>query len=196
MRAVSVFIVIGAALLLSGCVAGQKINIVYTPDACARIVTAQTATVQVSDARPYILNGDKTPQYIGHYRAGFGNTWPVGTGSKLALAEQFKSDVLKELQVLGVPVSGTQNSRRLQIEILDYNFDAYMNGKFWYDVKAEVLDDKGNVLAQARVKDTRIIKGNIWVGAKYAFQKQVPKIHHEIITQMLRNNPEIMNALK
>ncbi len=187
---------IGATALLSGCVAGQKINIAYTPAACAPIAITQTASVQVNDQRPYVLNGDKNPQYIGHYRGGYGNTWAVGTASKQPLAQQIKKDILKELDVLGVPVSNAQTSRRLNVKILDYNFDAYMNGRFWYDIEARVLDDADQVLAQTRVKDEHVIKGSFWVGPKYAFQKQVPILHHKIITRLLRDNPDIMNALK
>ena len=108
------------------------------------------------------------------------------------LAEQFKNDLRKELTALGFNVSSA--SRHLKVKILDYNFDTYTNGKFWYEIQVEVFESD-KILAHQTLKDSHVIKGSVWTGAKSAFEKEVPKLYASLIKKIVRDNPEVLTAL-
>ena len=55
--------------------------------------------------------------------------------------------------------------------------------------------DSDKLLAQQTLKDSHVIKGNVWTGAKSAFEKEVPKLYASVIKKMVRDNPVILNAL-
>ena len=183
---------------LSGCVAGQTINMDYADSQQAESKIYQgDILVTVNDDRPYILNGDKDPSYIGHYRAGFGNTWDVKTDSEEPLGKVISRDLQHKLQSLGFRVvSEGANNKVLTISILDWNFDAYMNGKYWIDCVVQVHDNKGNTLATHQVKNNGVIKGSFWVGAKYAFEKELPIVYSETIDKIIYEKPDILESLQ
>ncbi len=182
--------------LAVGCVVGQKVTLAYTPEGIeTKVVSTNRITVVVNDKRPYVKTGEKEPWYIGHYRAGFGNTWDVSTDGKVALADQFRMDLQKELESLGFTLDQPFN-RTLNVDIIDYNFDAMLNGKMWYAIRIKVLDDQNRILAEDMLEDRIIIEGSFWVGAKYAFEKEVPKIYGNIIKQIVRENTDVVNALR
>jgi len=113
------------------------------------------------------------------------------------LAKMLKDDLESELRSLGFTVASVNNcDRELKVNIIDWNFDTYINGKFWYDCSITVLDKVNNVLADSKITDTIIIKGSVWVGAKYAFEKELPIIYQKIIRGILRENPKVLSALK
>ncbi|MDH3360719.1 MAG: hypothetical protein OEL55_07595, partial [Desulfobulbaceae bacterium] len=67
--------------------------------------------------------------------------------------------------------------------------------KFWYDCTIEVqLDDQ--TLASSSLKDSIVIKGSTWTGPKAAFERELPEIYKEIIRKMIRDNKDILAALK
>ena len=188
---------LAGVLFLSGCVAGQHIQLSYNPPpAEMKVNSAKTIKVAVKDAREYVLNKDKSPSYIGHYRAGYGNTWDVTTDGKVALADKFAGDIKNELTSLGFSLNDTSPDRTLEVNIVEYNFDAYMNGKMWYEIKVRALDKAGNSLAESVLKDKVVIEGSVWVGAKYAFEQKVPVIYGDIVKNIVRNNKQVMEALK
>lgn len=184
-------------MIISGCVAGQTINM--TPESSS-VETKRfhgNIALHVTDDRPYILDGDKDPSYIGHYRGGFGNTFDVKTTSKEPLASMMVRDLGHKLQAMGFKVVAENESKRLlNVSITDWNFDAYMNGKYWISCKVQVQDEKGNRLASHEVENNSIIKGSIWVGAKYAFEKEMPRLYSETIDEIVNGNPEITAQLQ
>jgi uncharacterized lipoprotein YajG len=184
--------------LVSGCVAGQTINMDY--DDLQQTESKKyhgDIIIEVNDDRPYVLNGDKDPSYIGHYRAGFGNTWDVKTDSKEPLGIIISRDLQHKLQSLGFRiVSEGKNNKVLIISILDWNFDAYINGKYWIDCVVKVFDNSGKTIATHQVKNNGVIKGSVWVGAKYAFEKELPKIYSETIDKIIYEKPETLESLQ
>lgn len=183
--------------VLSGCVAGQSIRMTYVPLSQPVESLNIAVSVQVNDDRPFVVNGDKTSSYLGHYRAGLGNTWDVNTQNKEPLASMIQRDLGAELQSLGFTV-GPQASaaRMIKVSIVDWNFDTYINGKFWYDCRVMVLDGTGRQLSGQQLRDTVVIEGNIWVGAKYAFEREMPNVYRSILRKMVREAPTTLAALK
>lgn len=182
---------------LSGCVAFQKIELGYSPSTyTGKIKSTNSIKVTVEDERPFILNGDKQSSYIGHLRGGYGNTFDVLTKGEIALAEKFFNDIRKELNAIGFSSGLSNENRVLNVSIIDYNFDAMINGRFWYELKVVVLNAEGVVLAEDTIKETHVIKGNIWVGAVGAMKKEIPKLYEGIIEKIVRDNDVILDALK
>lgn len=184
-------------VVLSGCVAGQSIRMTYDPVLEAAAAQNVAVSVQVNDDRPYVTSGDKAPSYIGHYRAGFGNTWDVNTKNMEPLATMIQRDLGTDLQGLGFSVVPLESAVRVvKVSIADWNFDTYINGKFWYDCRVTVLDGAGRQLSEQQLKDTVVIEGSFWVGAKYAFEREMPNIYRSIIRKMVRETPGTLEALK
>ena len=80
--------------------------------------------------------------------------------------------------------------------IRDWNFDAYLNGKMWYQIQVSVESIDGKTVAEVDLEETIIIKGSFWVGAKYAFERELPKIYIKVVHDVARDNQKILNALK
>jgi len=188
-----------AVLSLSACVAGQHIDLRYQPQGQAANARLNAVALRVSDQRSYVTDGDKKPWYIGHYRAGFGNTFDVSTRGKVALAEQLRADLQKELDGLGYgylePGQG-QAPRTLEVEIRDWNFDAAINTRVWYELKATVRDAAGKVVAQDQIRNQEVVKGNLLTGAKSAMEKNLPLIYGKVVQELVRDNPRISTALR
>jgi len=186
-----------AALMLSACVAGQSISLDHVPEEEQLVANNISVSVGVKDKRDYVESGDKSVDYIGHYRAGFGNTWDVSTQDDMALADLIATDLDEELSSLGfTAVKAGEGAKALDVQILDWNFDTYINGKFWYDIDVKVLSPSGDVLVSSRLQDQKEIKGSFWVGAKYAMEEGVPETYNEIISNVVRYNPPVLEALQ
>ena len=182
---------------LTGCVAGQNIKLHYEPVTSNNFVSKQLVNIIVSDQREFVTSGNKSPWYIGHYRAGFGNTWDVVNYGKVPLADQMKKDIQSELLSLGFQ-SDPQNisSKTVSVFVKNWNFDAMANGELWYDITVVVSDSKGAALASVNLSEKKYIDGSFWTGAKGAMQKEVPKIYSDLIRSMIRDNPVVLAALK
>jgi uncharacterized lipoprotein YajG len=196
MKNAALFTLLTFLLLLSGCVAGQSIKMNYEPPTTTAKNLGVAVEIFSDDQRDFIISGDKQSNYIGHYRAGFGNTWDVTTENKQPLAVNLRQDVARDLRSLGFDVVETGAGRLLKITILDWNFDTYINGKMWYQIQVEVESSHGKSLAAVDLKETVIINGSVWVGAKYAFERELPEIYKRIVKKIVRDTPEILLALK
>ena len=66
------------ALLIAGCAAGNQYD--YSGSDLALPITGSgDIGVAVLDVRPYVLNGDKKPDFVGLQRGGFGNPFDVSS---------------------------------------------------------------------------------------------------------------------
>ncbi len=186
--------VVVVLIILEGCVAGQSIALPYDAEKVESQSNVAVAVV-VEDRRPLILDGDKAPNYIGHYRAGFGNTWDVTTESDLALADIMQQDLLEEVSGLGFMTGVESPSRSLRVAMKGGMFETYMNGRFWYELVVTVFDEDSNSLASSNLQDDLPIAGNFWVGAKYAMEEEIPRLYGLMLKAIVRENDEILNAL-
>ena len=182
------------AIMLGGCVAGQSIALPYEAEKVGYEQSIGVA-LDVKDRRPFVLDGKKSANYIGHYRAGFGNPWDVTTKSGKALADIIQEDLVQELDALGFSTGDASSNRSLRIEILDFNFNAYVNGEFWYEVDVAVLDEDQEQLASSKLENNVTVEGSAWTGPKKAMEKEVPLFYALMIKAIIRENVEIMNAL-
>jgi uncharacterized lipoprotein YajG len=187
---------LATAALLTGCVAGQHIKLHYEPAPQASSSGAGAPFVLVvKDQREYVTSGNKTPWYIGHYRAGFGNTWDVVNFNQVPLADQMKSDLHRDLLSLGFVEGASGSAKTVTVTITEWNFDAAINGRLWYDVQVSVAAADGHVLATSQVKDEKVIKGSVMMGAKGAMEDEIPTYYAEVIRKLVRENPTTLGAL-
>ena len=188
--------IIGPALIVtvSGCVAGQVIRLNHVPGTGPKLSTSKTVTVNAKDSRDFVVSGDKKPSYLGHFRAGMGNPWDVNNAKYRALSEQFQNDIVAELKAQGI-TTVTSGERKIQVDIKDWNFNTYLNGKIWYEISVAVTDSSGAVLATTTVKDQKVIRGSFWTGPAGAFNREVPVLYSGIIKDILGKS-EIQKALQ
>lgn len=196
MRLTAVVGLLAGIALLSGCVVGQSLPASYEATPATTPATGAAVAVTVHDERAYVKSGDKPPYYIGKYRGGFGNPFDVTTQDKQPLASLLERDVTKELQALGYGVVPRPGAPRvLDVAIVDWNFDGMMDGKFWYDLQARVLGADGTQLATSEIKDSQVIEGSVWTGAKAGFEAKMPELYAGAIRKLVRENPTIAAAL-
>ena len=179
---------------LAGCVAGQNIKLHYEPAPGAAAGPSVPVTLRVIEQRDYVTRGDKSPAYLGHYRAGFGNTWDVINRDKVPLADQMRDDLRAELASLGC--SDAAGGKVLTVTIHEWNFDAWVNGKIWFDVEASLAGADGTPLASSHAKEERPITGSFWSGGKGAMEKNVPEVYGEVLRKLVREDPAMMAALR
>jgi len=189
-----------AVTMLSGCVVGNignKLELGYVPDSADQTgLASKTFNLTVTDARPYVTHGKKYPYYLGIYRGGYGNPFDVYLKGKVALSDQMKGDFRSEFQALGMVETAEGSSKKLLVRIRDWNFDAGIDARFWYDVELTVADAEGKQLAVSRVKDEKIIKGNVLAGPQPAMKEAMPAYYGDVIRKLVREDASILSALR
>ena len=179
---------------LCGCVAHQAITLRHTPGSGPVVTSSKTVSVDAKDSRDFVVSGHKQPSYLGHFRAGFGNVWDVNNAGKRALADQFKQDLVAELESKGIKAIAT-GERKLRVDIREWNFDTYQNGKIWYEIGVSVAAADGTQLANITLKKENVIRGSFWTGPAGAFKREVPLLYSGLIKEILGNG-EIQKALQ
>jgi hypothetical protein len=167
------FVLLSAAVL-GGCAFGQKIT--YS-DTIADIDATGNKTVAVAtlDQRPYVLNGDKKPSFVGLSRGGYGNPFDVETPSGGPLSDEISQSVSRSLAERGFKSSVVEvipsPSRRAAIEALgksgaergvcialkEWKTDKYFRTSLIQDVNVRVYDHDGNELASASFTSDEVV---------------------------------------
>jgi len=195
-RIINGFFLAAVIGLFSGCVMHQKVPLEY--EAQKSGATAQNypkVDVVVNDIRSYVQDGEKPPSYIGTYRGGFGNPFNVNTEGDVPLADLLKKDLMSELTSLGFTQEG--GSKTLIVDIMDWKFDAFQNAKFNYMLRVRVADDSKSTLATSEVVGKDIyIEGTFMGGGKAGVERDMPKLYSDIIKKIVRDNSDILGALK
>ncbi len=162
---VSVAVLALLGLLLNGCAIGNQYTFrdenIGLPMAPAE--KGMALSTGVSEQRPYILDGDKDPDFIGLQRGGFGNPFDVTTASGNAFVEDVQRVFNNMLQYGGYDVAFTTRlesledfiaanrdqgtTRGLFLEVRDWKTDVGMRVTLHYDLVLTVVDENGQVLA-------------------------------------------------
>lgn len=158
---------LGAALMLSACAVGNKYEYnKVTPQ--LGLSTDKAVTVAVSEQRPYVLSGEKGPDFVGLQRAGFGNPWPVHTSSGAPLAAELGQSIAQSLKNDGVnaqavavapgatadQVSATTD-RLLFVSMKEWKTDVFAQVTLHWNLQADVADQGGTVLASNEISGTQ-----------------------------------------
>ena len=197
-------------LLLGGCAIGVKHD--YNQRGLdLGIATAATVAVGTLDQRPYIVNGQKAPNFVGLSRGGFGNPFDVTTQSGRPLASDISSAIAESMRANGVdakPVEighaqgdhearaamrATGAQKSVLLTLLEWKGDSMINVGFNYDFTLRVLDKDGNQLA------SKLQQGREHLGAADPFSpggtaQIVPRFRR--MMEALFRDPDVVKALQ
>ncbi len=114
----------------------------------------------------------------------------------IALAEQVKNDLRRELQSLGLAENTAAPTGQIIMRIYDWNFDAGVHGRFWYDVQLTVADAAAQTVANIVVKDSKQIEGEFADYARRYIKQDIPEFYDEFMRKLVRENPSMLAALE
>ena len=155
------------ATLISGCAIGNKYDY-RTANPTIEAEGTRTVGVAVSDQRPYVLSGDKTPDFIGLQRGGYGNPFDVSTVSGAPMTVDMTAALVTALQARGyqaVPMSLSPGQepdrlpdgadRVLFLKVREWKSDVFGQVTMHWDLEAQVLDAGLRPLASNAIKEVR-----------------------------------------
>lgn len=201
--------VLTALLLLGGCAVGNTVD--YQAAAPTLDVDSdRDVVVAVLDQRPYILDGDKEPDFVGLRRGGFGNPFDVTTRSGVPFADDMAATIVEALIAADVPARSVSvppsndietavdaavsagGERSLVVLIGDWKADAYFGLDLDYILSAQVFDSAGALLASNDINGTNDL-GVVTFESDYS--KAVAEAYDQRIEELL-NAPAILTALE
>ena len=97
----SILITIALAIITGGCAIGVKHDYTYA-DPNWDVQTDKTVAVAVHDRRSYIVDNNKTPDFVGLSRGGWGNPFDVVTASGKPLAADMTTAVVNGLKARNI----------------------------------------------------------------------------------------------
>lgn len=194
---------------LGGCAVGnhQQYNGVVP---ALQVSGQKSVAVAVADNRPYVVNGDKDPDFVGLQRGGFGNPFDVRTDSRKPLATDITDNIVAALKqrglvaepvtvkpgtpVAAVVTAAAGKDRVLVLELLEWKSDTYTNTALVYNVTANVCDAAGKPLAMVTKQGDDDLGGNLMDPPGHAKDAVPPAV--KAILESLLNAPEIVAALQ
>jgi len=198
-----------AVLTLGACAVGNKYD--YAASALDVSVTSeQTIVASVVDLRPYVLSGNKSPNFVGLQRGGFGNPFDVTTRSGQPLASDVTEAVVRALKSSGVSAKaltlprGTSldkallrfqamgGDRYLLVQMREWKTDAMMRLTLHWDLSAVVLDRAGKEMARHATSGVEPVgAAGFESGNSEAAKQQISRKLNELL-----NHPDIATALR
>lgn len=164
---------------LAGCVGGQQYNYeASSMDIPGKPSEHTTLVLAVEDWRPYVLSGDKEPDFVGLQRGGFGEPWNVTTSSGNAMAEDMSAAIAKALKDDGYKVINIQGKNEVEylvetagkngatrivvLKVLEWKSDVYMGVTLHSNLHLNVYDADGELLADSSTQSVNKIAGGSW----------------------------------
>ncbi len=159
-------LIVLTALAASGCAVGNKHGYNIGPDLAVQ--GTRSVGVVAQDARPYVLTREKTPDFVGVQRGGFGNPFNITTDSGRPLADDFSMAIVNSLSrkgfkstALSVAPGSAADARALAaragaerlalVMIHEWKSDTYQNTALHHDLILRVFDANGSELANNRI---------------------------------------------
>jgi hypothetical protein len=201
-----------ATLLVAGCEIGNKYDYDDSRGSLAYNGQGKRIAVAAWDQRPYVLSGNKQPDFVGLQRLRMGIPFDVVTASKQPLATEMTHSLVLSLAGAGfgaTPVQvtprnsegnavyallGSKPARAVLLRVGDWESDTYNNPKVIYDLTLNVYDGAGRKLASKNLKGSDALKGQLFNPTEKAKQI-VPDAFKQKI-ELLLNAPEIAAALR
>lgn len=184
--------------IAAGCAIGNKHGYAGTAD--FGVQGARAVAVATQDLRPYVVAKEKTPDFVGLQRGGFGNPFDITTESGKALAEDFSATIARSLERKGfkstvVVVAGQADAdpralvqragaeRLAMVTIREWKTDTYQNTGLYYDLTLRVFDSAGAELASNTVNGSDDLGGSFMnppahakSAVPVAFQKKLEQL--------------------
>jgi hypothetical protein len=174
MRLLAVLLIAAAS---AGCAVGNKHGYIAARPELA-VQGTRSVAVAAQDARPYVVSGNKTPDFVGLQRGGFGNPFDVTTESEKPLADDFAATIAQSLERKGFKsttvkvapaearadpralVANAKTERLALVFIREWKSDTYTNTALLYDVTLYIYDGAGAELAANRITGRDNLGGN------------------------------------
>lgn len=198
------------ALILTSCAGGRKIA--YNDvEADLNYEGNETIAIAVYDQREMVLDGSRKPDFVGYMRSAAGIAYPMGTKSgenltddmSMSIAKSFKNkgynaEVIETLPVdekgaINTKLQDTGADKLLMLTLKKYHTDCYGVTRLMYDVKAEVMNSKGDIVAEKNFSDEYNVGGNAFWGPG-DFKTYIPE-HFKQFLDTLLNDEAIAAAL-
>ena len=203
--------VVTLAVLCHGCAVGVKHKYDHQ-ELDLGVSSAESVEVGVLDQRPYVLDNDKSPTFVGRSRGGFGNPFNVNTESGEPLATDMGNDIVSSLQASGVKAKqmdlmptlgsagaqqklvGSGSDRAVLITLWEWNSDTYQRVWLNYVVSIDVFNREGQTLATSQRSGEDNL-GDGGMDPPSHSRKAVPLAFKAII-EGLFHDPTVAAALK
>ncbi len=198
------------ALILTSCAGGRKIA--YNDvEADLNYEGNETIAIAVYDQREMVLDGSRKPDFVGYMRSTAGIAYPMGTKSgenltddmSMSIAKSFKNkgyntEVIETLPVdekgaLKTKLQDTGADKLLMLTLKKYHTDCYGVTRLMYDVKAEIMNSKGDIVTEKNFSDEYNVGGNAFWGPG-DFKTYIPEHFKQFLDTML-NDEAIAAAL-
>lgn len=205
-RAVAILVTLGT---LGACAFGNKVD--YAAQApVVTVKPSESVVVGVHDRRSYVVSGDKTVQFVGLQRGGYGNPFGVHTSSGRPLSDEFAATIANSLgtqerkaQVVSLTptmsreqalaqVTAGGAGKILLVTIAEWKSDLYVNLRMQYDLHAAIIDRVGKVLGEHRVTGDQNLGAHPMM--YNAYSTTLPAFQKTKLEELL-NDPKIAQAL-
>jgi hypothetical protein len=198
-------------ILLGACAFGNR-HAYHTVTADLTTSGPGRISVATYDQRPYVLQKEKGPHFVGISRGGYGNPFDVGTEDDLPLADAMTRAISNSLQKKGfepvpvfVPPSESSESirkmllqsqvdRAILLTLREWKSDTHIDSSLLYDVTLNVLDRTGRVIGEKRVQGRDNLGMDFWNPPAHA-REAVSKAFKAKLEELL-NEPAVANALR
>jgi hypothetical protein len=199
------------AMVSSGCAAGNT----HRYDSVLASLSYQgtrRVAVGTEDQRPYVLNAEKGPQFVGLSRGGYGNPFNVTTTSGKPLADDLTLSLERSLDARGfdavaltiglreddaavvAKAKETGATRVVVLSLREWKSDTMVNTALIYEAALRVLDASGELLAESKIAGRDDLGGSAMNPPKHA-QKAVP-IAAQAKLEALLADPAVAEALR
>ncbi len=203
--------VLTLAVLASGCAVGNTHSYDNVLASLSYQGTRKVA-VGTEDQRPYVLNGEKGPQFVGLSRGGYGNPFNVTTTSGKPLADDLTLSLERSLDAKGfdavalavglreddaavvAKASETGATRIVVLSLREWKSDTMLSTALIYEGALRVLDASGALLAESRIAGRDDLGGSAMNPPKHA-QTAVP-IAARAKLEALLADPAVAGALR
>jgi hypothetical protein len=167
------------AVSLSGCAVGQKFSYDNITINLGSAGAAGNFSIAVLDFREYVKSGNKSENFVGLSRGGFGNPFDVETRSGSALASEMAAAIAASLQGKGAkvqtvivrPGDGPEGSRQallrtghdrlLLFTLHEWKTDTMFRTSLDFDLNLDVFNGGGKSLGTSRVSGREVSGGSI-----------------------------------
>lgn len=157
------FQLIAVTVLLAGCAIGNQYDLSQGTAPVGDV--SRSVSIAVIDQRPYVLDGDKSPNFVGLQRGGYGNPFDVTTRSGRSAADDLTRMLVNSYANSGstaealnaAPGSPAEQvvsrfqqagtDRLLLVEMREWKTDALAQITTSWDLTARVFDRSGLELA-------------------------------------------------
>jgi hypothetical protein len=160
----------------------------------------------VHDQRPYVINGEREPQWVGQVRRGlFAVPWYAGTESERALAADLQQGLETGLERCGFKVTAvpaphtdpppvvlerlkrTAAPRAVYVILEHWKSDTNIDTWLEVDTLVRVYDETGKQLAERRLKKSENLRGTFVGDAEDWADKAVPPGARKMIRELFED---------